>query len=217
MSIRCLRNLNHMKFHLFYSVLLLAVFFTGCEPVNRKPDSRPKEEIAFLNRVNKENQFSGSNVNSVLQDEHIKAFDKYAKDSLKHINNWKMVFLSVNDDQANTSSIASVLGLNAQPCYNVKLTAPIDLIKSEREFGNNISIDNRVDFTYTIFKSPNDTNLLKRLELIKDLKMGDMVLVSGTLTHFDGDGKFSFGVFYIDGFNWNVDLLATKFEKIPEE
>ncbi|HVT63115.1 MAG TPA: hypothetical protein VHD33_06495 [Legionellaceae bacterium] len=205
-----------MKSFFPIAIILLFAFLTGCEPVNRTPDTRPKEEIAFLNRVNAEGEFTGTHVNSVLQDAHIKAFDKYAYDSLKHISNWKMIFLSVDDDQANTNSVASVLGINANPCYNVRLTAPINLIKSEDEFGNNISYGNRVDFTYTVLKTPNDTNLEKRIELIKDLKMGDTVLVSGALTHVNGDGKPSFAVFYIDaGTKWNVDLIATKFEKSP--
>jgi len=201
-----------MKSSLFHTMLLLNILLISCQP-QRNADTRPKSEISFLHRVKNEGEFSGKVENVAQQDAHIKSFDKYAADSLKNIQDWKMIYIGVNDNSIKSNSIASALGINNAPCYNIELVAPVGLIRSEGEFGHNIAEENRVNFTYTLLKSPNDANLEKRIELIKTLKEGDTVVVSGTLTHVDLAGKTTFAPLFVDGGYWNVDLLATKLEK----
>lgn len=169
-------------------------------------DLRPKAEIAFLNRVDSESAF-GDNANAADKDAHIKAFNKYVSDSLQHISGWEMIVTNVNDDALKTNSAVSAYGMDGVPHYNVMLAAPIKPYK-----GDPLTAGNEVEFTYSILKEPADTDLKKRIELIKTLASGDTVIVSGALAHLDSDKKLNFEELYTGG-GWNVDLLPTKFEK----
>ncbi|WP_214072399.1 hypothetical protein [Mucilaginibacter sp. dw_454] len=76
-----------------------------------------------------------------------------------------------------------------------------------------MSIGNRVDFTYTIPKNPKGDALKKQLTIIKTLNKGDVVTVSGALTHFDDNGKINFASFYDSYGPWNIDLLLSDIKK----
>jgi hypothetical protein len=183
-----------------------STLFKDTTPLPEK-DPRPAAEVAFLNKVKAESDYDIAS-DAIKKDTHIEAFNKYALDSLKKISAWEMIVAEINDDELSSNSVMSKIGL-AGPIYNVKLTAPIKLDKSV----DSIAIDNRVDFTITILKKPNGEVLKQQLAVIKTLKKGDVVIVSGALTHFDDDAKVNFASFYEQYSPWNIDLLLTDLSK----
>lgn len=208
-----------MKFIKICSLLFLCSVFFSCQN-NRKQsqtstlnvlvenDIRPKDEIYFLNRVKIESDYEITS-NAVKKDNHIKAFNKYALDSLKKVTDWEMIVTEVNDMQNATSSFAEALGINNNPVYNLLLVAPIKIDNSV----DTIAIDNRVDFTYTMPKEPKGDELKRQLTIIKTLNKGDTVIVSGALAHLDNKLKVNFASFYDETLPWNVDLLLTDIRK----
>ena len=188
---------------LFFLVLIVGLF--GCQADNHSLDLRPKDEIAFLNRVNDEMEFNG-NSNAADKDAHVLAFNKYVRDSVQHVTGWEMIVTGVNDDAFRASSTAQRLDNDEGSCYNVMLAAPIKPYK-----GDPLTAGNEVEFTYSLGKNPDDPLLIKRIEIIKALNPGDTVIVSGAVTHLDGDKFLNFEELY--GQLWNIDLVATKFEK----
>jgi len=169
-------------------------------------DRRPKEEIAFLNRVKAESDYHIQS-NAAQKDMHINAFNKYALDSLKTIVNWEMIVTGINDDTMDATTVAKML--LSSDVYNLQLVAPIKIDRSV----DTIAIDNRVDFTLTIPKTPKGDTLKKQLQVVQKLKAGDTVIVSGALTHLDDKGKINFASFYDKSLPWNIDLLQTKIRK----
>lgn len=170
-------------------------------------ETRPKEQTAFLTRVKAESDFSiGSN--AAQKDDHIAAFNKYAKDSLKKITNWEMLVTNVNDNSLDESSFAKAM-FGSNEVYNLVLVCPIKIDKTV----DTIAMDNRVNFTYTIPKSPTSEGLKKQLAIIKSLDKNDAVIVSGSLTHLDGNMKVNFEEFFNSYQPWNVDLLITDIRK----
>jgi hypothetical protein len=216
-----MKNINKMCL-----MVLLGIVTFGCQ--NNKPqtsvadstlfkdttpapekDPRPNGEIAFLNRVKAESDYDVTS-DAIKKDTHIEAFNKYTLDSLKNISGWEMIVTEINDNELSSNSVMSKIGL-AGPVYNVKLTAPINIDKSV----DSIAISNRVDFTITIPKKPNSEALKKQLAVIKTLSKGDVVNVSGALTHFDDNGKVNFASFYDAYGPWNIDLLLNDISKSP--
>jgi len=177
-----------------------STLFKDTTPVPDK-DPRPLAEVNFLNRVKAESDYEITS-DAIKKDTHIAAFNKYALDSLKNITGWEMIVTEINDNELSSSSVMSKIGL-AGPVYNLKLTAPIKIDKSV----DTLSVGNRVDFTYTIPKQPKGDALQKQLEIIKTLNKGDVVVISGALTHFDDSGKVNFASFYDAYGPWNIDLL----------
>lgn len=172
-------------------------------------DSRPKEEISFLNRVKAESDYEVTS-NAVKKDAHIKAFNKYSLDSLKNIKDWEFTVTEINDASSDANSFIKMLGdLDNNQIYNLVLVAPIKIDNSV----DSVAIDNRVDFTYTIPKNPKNAVLIKQLSILKTLQKGDVVIVSGALTHLDDNSKVNFESFYDQYGPWNVDLLLTDIRK----
>lgn len=180
--------------------------FKDTTPVPDK-DPRPAEETHFLNKVKAESDYEITS-DAIKKDTHIEAFNKYALDSLKKISNWEMIVTEINDDSSSSNSLISKLG-NGDPVYNLILIAPIQIDKSV----DSVAINNRVNFTYTIPKAPKGDALKKQLEIIKTLSKGDVITVSGSLTHLDDNGKVNFASFYNSYGPWNVDLLVTDLSK----
>jgi hypothetical protein len=90
------------------------------------------------------------------------------------------------------------------------ITAPIKIDKTV----DTIASDNKVDFTYTILKTPKSNDLKKQLTVIKKLSKGDTVIVSGAVTHIDNNLKVNFASFFDEIFGtWAVDLLITDIHK----
>jgi hypothetical protein len=214
-----------MKFNKIYPALVICIIAFGCQnnkqqttaadpgifkdtsPIPDK-DPRTKEETHFLDKVKAESDYEITS-DAIKKDTHIEAFNKYALDSLKNITNWEMIVTDINDNYASSNSVIAKLG-NGSPVYNLVLTSLIKIDKSV----DSVAIDNRVDFTYTIPKSPKGDALKKQLAVIKTLSKGDVILVSGALLHLDDNGKVNFASFYSTyGGPWNVDLLLTDVSK----
>ncbi|MFD0792770.1 hypothetical protein ACFQZX_04035 [Mucilaginibacter litoreus] len=207
------------------SAILLITTFFGCqnqskekavnETKNVQPqetldssDPRPKDQTYFLNKVKAESDYDITS-NSIKKDAHIEAFNKYAKDTLKEFKDWQFVVDEVNDNDYEANTVSKILGFNVNPIYNLKLVAPIKIDNSV----DTIAIDNRVDFTYTIPKSPKGASLKKQLMVIKDLNQGDTIIISGAVTHLDDKGKINFAPFYDQYLPWNVDLIVSEIRK----
>lgn len=206
-------------------IALLSIAICGCENQSPKQttgadstlfkdttpappkDPRPVAEVNFLNRIKAESDYEISS-DAIKKDTHIAAFNKYSLDSLKNISGWDMIVTEINDNELSENSAMSKIGL-AGPVYNIKLTAPIKIDKSV----DTLSIGNRVDFTYTIPKQPKGDALRKQMEIIKTLSKGDVVQVSGALTHLDDNGKVNFASFYDSYGPWNIDLLLIDIKK----
>lgn len=171
-------------------------------------DMRPKEEIYFLNKVSAESDYDIKS-DAIKKDAHIEAFNKYAIDSLKKIQNWEMIITNINDNGFRGNSVARVLLSYNTPVYNIELVAPIKYDNSV----DTIAIDNRVDFTFTIPKQPTDQEYKKQISILKSLNKGDTVIVSGALTHLNSTGKIDFSEFYNRYVPWNVDLLINDIHK----
>jgi hypothetical protein len=225
-TLQTVNNFN-MKLTIIYLVLFLSTAIYGCQNQNKQQtsaadstlfkdttpapekDPRPNSEVAFLNRVKAEADFDSAS-DAVKKDAHIAAFNKYTLDSLKNISDWEMIVAEINDNELSSNSVMKKIGL-AGPVYNIILKAPIKIDKSV----DSIAITNRVEFTYTIPKQPKGDALKKQLEIIKTLSKGDVVVVSGAITHFDDSGKVDFTSFYDEYVPWNVDLLLNDISKSP--
>ena len=195
---------------------LLSIIFYGCQPPGNSSnlntaedvkDTRAKDEIYFLNKVKKETD-TISYFNAIQKDSLIKAFNKYAIDSLKKIQSWEMIVTGTSDDMGSATSIAQQLYDMDDPIYNVSFVAPIKIDRST----DTIASDNRVDFVFTVHKNSKDVLEKKRLEMIKNLNEGDTVLVSGGLTHLV-HGKFDFSKALDGSTNFKYDLLANEIKK----
>ncbi|MFD2145479.1 hypothetical protein [Mucilaginibacter antarcticus] len=170
-------------------------------------DARPTTQVHFLNKVKADSELQETS-DAIKRDMHVEAFNKYAADSLKNITGWEMIVTEINDNDLSMNSFSSVLGL-AGPVYNLVLTSPIKVEASV----DSLSIDNRVDFTYTLAKSPKGDVLKKQLEVIKTLSKGDVVIVSGAITHVNDQGKIDFSSFYDTYGPWKLDLLLNDISK----
>ena len=171
-------------------------------------DPRPKDQVYFLTKIHADSNYDVTS-NSIKKDAHIEAFNKYAKDTLKEFKDWEFIVDEVNDKSYDANTVSKVLGFDANPIYNLKLVAPINIDNSV----DTISIDNRVNFTCTIPKSPKTAQLKKALMVIKDLNKGDIIIVSGAVTHVDDKGKINFASFYDQDLPWNVDLMVSDIRK----
>lgn len=171
-------------------------------------DPRPKNQIYFLNKVHTESDYSITS-NSIKKDAHIEAFNKYAKDTLKEFKNWEFIVDEVNDNRSDANTISQIFGWDENPIYNLIAVAPVKIDNSV----DTIAIDNRVDFVYTLPKSPKGASLKKQLLVIKDLNKGDIIIVSGAVTHLDNKGKINFASFYEQDLPWNVDLMVSDIRK----
>jgi len=171
-------------------------------------DNRPKEELNFLNKAGAE--YEDYDSNAAQKDKRVADFNKYATDSLKKIAGWEMIVSEVNDENFSSNSFAKAFfDLDNNPVYNLELVEPIKYDKSV----DTIGINNRVEFTYTLPKTPKGDSLKKQLALIQNLKKGDTVIVSGALTHIDDNLKVNFAAVFDKGMPWQVDLLATSVRK----
>lgn len=207
-----------------YSFIFLCIITCGCQgnkqqtnaadstlfkdtgPVAEE-DIRPAEQVSFLKRVKAESDFEVAS-DAIKKDTRIAAFNKYASDSLKSISGWEMIVTEINDDPLSSNTVMTAIG-NGSPVYNVVLTAPVKIDRSV----DSVAVDNRVDFTYSIPKEPTSDALKKQLAIIKTLSKGDVIIVSGSLTHLDDNGKVNFASFYDHYTNWNIDLLLTGVKK----
>ena len=176
--------------------------------IKKDDDARPKDQRYFLDKVEAESDYDITS-NSIKKDFHIESFNKYAKDTLKEFKDWEFVVTEINDYSTSASTIGKLLGFDSGPIYNLVLVAPIKIDRSV----DTIAISNRVDFTYTLPKKPKNAGLLKQLSVIKTLSKGDVVLVSGALTHLDDKGKINFASFYDQMGPWNVDLMVNAIRK----
>jgi hypothetical protein len=197
--------------YLLFACLLCSVIY-GCQNLSQKSeevtvkDTRPKEQIYYLNKVKADNEIYLYTSMATVKDSVKAAFDKYALDSLKKIQSWEMLVEGV-DDTGLSSSVAEVtLDTYSTPVYNLRLVSPIKIDNTI----DTIAVDNRADFTYTIPKNPTDDFLKKQIAIIKTLTYGDTVIVSGSLTHVE-DGKITFAPLFDE--QWNVDLLITDIKK----
>jgi len=213
-----------MKLNTTWTIILLSITFSACQnqahnqvqspqasaaPTNTDVETRPKEEVHFLNKVLAESDYDITS-NAIKKDEHIKSFNKYALDSLKDIKDWELIVTEINDNSFDANSVISTLGnASAAPIYNLKLVAPIKIDNSV----DTISISNRVDFTFTTPKDPKNEGLKKIVAILKTLSKDDAVIVSGSLTHVNGKGKVDFSSFYDQYGPWNVDVLLSDIRK----
>ena len=212
-----------MNFIKFCTLIVLCTTLFACQNNGQKQsqtgqsnlveikneDPRPLEQQRFLNRVKVDADYSITS-DAIKKDDHIVAFNKYAIDSLKSIKNWEMIVTEITDNSYNSSSFAKAfLDVDNHPVYNLLLVAPIKIDRSI----DTIAIDNKVEFTYTILKSPKGDNLKQQLVILKNLTKGDTVIVSGSITHLDESLKVNFASFYENFANWNVDLLLTDIRK----
>ena len=170
-------------------------------------DERPKDQIHFLEKVKAESDVEVTS-NALKKDSHIAAFNKYVLDSLKNVKVWKFIVDEINDNSFDANSITKTMG-NGNEVYNLMLVAPIKIDNSV----DSIAMNNRVDFTYTIPKNPKGAVLKKQLEIIKGLNKGDVVIISGALTHIDDNGKVNFASFYDQYQPWKLDVLVSDIQK----
>lgn len=217
-------NLSYMKYIKLSVVFVISALIFSCQnpaqqqasnnstPKPKEPaytDTRPKDEIYFLNKVKAESDDEVTS-DAVKKDTHISAFNKYAADSLKNIVNWEVIVTDINDHTRQASSTAKAfLNIDSNPVYNFIFVAPIKIDKGV----DTIAIDNRVDLTYTILKQPKSEALKKQLAMLKNSSKGDTVLISGAITHLDAAMKVNFADFYEDFTTWNVDVLLTDIRK----
>ncbi|MGZ3874499.1 MAG: hypothetical protein ACXVJD_16370 [Mucilaginibacter sp.] len=207
---------------LYYCVLISCLAFVACQQGQEKKlkaeppdlivhDSRPKSEIAFLKRVDAEYDFNESST-TVSKDAHMSAFNSYAKDSLKNFTDWEFIVTDVNSDPLKASSFASYfLDPDNNPCYNLWLAEPIRIDKTI----DTISIQNKVEFIYTILKKALNDDQKKQLITIRTLEAGDTIIASGALTHIDGERKVNFAPLFDDQRPWTMDALLTKIHIKP--
>jgi hypothetical protein len=180
--------------------------FTDTTPLP-EIDRRPTTQVNFMNKVKADSDYEITS-DAIKKDTHIEAFNKYATDSLKNISGWEMIVTEINDNDMAMNSFSSVLGL-AGPVYNLVLTAPIGIDRTV----DSLAINNRVDFVYTLPKSPKGDVLKKQLDIIKTLNKGDVVIVSGAITHVNDKGKIDFSPFYDEYGPWKLDLLLNTISK----
>ncbi len=205
-----------MKSNYFLLAFLLCSVFFGCHEPSKTPasnaplvkDIRPKEQIYFLNRV-KADSHTFTYANALQTDNLIKAFNKYAIDSLKEIQSWEMIVSEINDDEYDASSFAKGMSMTDYPFYNLKLAAPVKIDKSV----DTTASDDRVDFVYTILKDPKGEELKKQLSIMQTLHEGDTVLVSGSITHLNDELKIDFTDVFQSFLPWKIDLLINDIKK----
>ena len=214
-----------MKLIKIYSLFLICIAVYSCqnssnsqessidntqtETSNNDVDTRPKEQIYFLNRVLADNDYDIRS-NAILKDKHVKAFDAYAQDSLKNIKNWEFIVAEINDNEFFTNTFFSRFGDPNDKVYNLELLAPIKIDNSV----DTIAVDNMVNFIFTIPKEPKGKQLKKILSTIQSLAKDDVVIISGALTNIDNDLKVNFApLFDKDLFEWKMDVLITDIRK----
>lgn len=201
-----------MKINYLLCACLLCSVIYGCqnpgqtaEEITAK-DTRPKEQIYFLNKVKADKEIYLYTSDAIKMDSVKAAFNKYAMDSLKKIQSWEMIVDEIND-KVVTSSVAKVtFDIYNTPLYNLKLVTSTKIDNP----ADTIAYEDRTDYTYTIPKNPTTDFLKKQLEIIKTLTPGDTVTVSGSLTHIK-DGKINFAPLF-DSY-WDLDLLITDIKK----
>jgi hypothetical protein len=210
------------------SILIACSLFFACGPADKKQsvssatavsspansDTRPKEQIAFLNKIHAESDYEIQS-DAIKRDAHIAAFNKYALDSLKNIKNWEFKVTEINDSRYQVNSVMQVMSdTYSTPFYNLLLVAPIKIDNSV----DSIAINNRVDFTYSTPKTPTNALLKKNLAVVKTLSKGDIVVISGALMHVNDEGKVDFSKFYDEtSFVWNFDVMITDIRKKPTQ
>ncbi|GAB2983983.1 hypothetical protein GCM10027049_21870 [Mucilaginibacter puniceus] len=198
--------------YLLFACLFCSVIYSCQNPGQTSneatvKDTRPKDQIYFLNKVKADRETHLFTNNATVRDSVKAAFNKYAVDSLKKIQSWEMMVDEVNDNISSTSSVAEVtFDKYNTPLYNLKLitSAKVD------NPGDTIAYEDRTDYTYTLPKNPTDDFLKKQLAIIKTLTYGDTVIVSGSLTHIK-DGKIDFTSLFDE--SWNLDILITDIKK----
>ncbi|TWR25734.1 hypothetical protein FPZ43_15725 [Mucilaginibacter pallidiroseus] len=210
-----------ISFNLF--VFLIAILVVSCQNTGNKHtgsslaqpadakvvDMRPAAQVAFLNKIEAASAYEHQS-NAIAKDQSITAYNKYAKDSLKNINDWVLQVVEINDNAYDVNSVIKVLGNTDDiPVYNLMLVSEI----KDDPSTDTIGINNRVDFTYTIPKNPKTDELKNNLKIIKSLKAGDMVVVSGSLMHVNEKGKLDYAAFFENSMPWNVDLLIKSIRK----
>ncbi|MES2060836.1 MAG: hypothetical protein V4456_02890 [Bacteroidota bacterium] len=183
------------------------------DPTEVPADSRPKDQIQFLNKVG-----DNSNLNmpssAIAKDGVIAAFNKYAADSLTSIKNWEFQVTAIDDESYHANSVFKSLGNGNEPIYNLILVAPVKIDNSV----DTIAIIDRIEFTYTTPKNPKNESLKKVLTTLKSLANGDIVLISGAVTHVNDKGKIDFSSFFDDSLMvWNLDVLITDIRKKPTQ
>lgn len=215
-----------MKFFKLYALLAVCISISACqnpvkptassavtksaEPVPVVTDTRPKAQIAFLQKV-KANSGLNSPVDATQKDEAISSLNKFVTDSLKDIKNWEFTVTGINDNPEEANSLVTVLGnAHAQPIYNLGLVSEFE----QDTKADSIAIDNRLDFTYTTPKKPKNAKLTEILKVIKSLRRGDKVLVSGAIMHINDKGKVDLSEYFDDSLlTWNLDILISDIHK----
>jgi hypothetical protein len=196
--------------YLLFTCLLCSIIYSCQNPgqkAEEAKDTRPKDQIYFLKKVKADRETHLFTSNAAVMDSVKAAFNKYALDSLKNIRSWEMIVDELNDNISSTSSVAEVtFDKYNTPLYNLKLVTSAKIDNP----GDTIAYEDRTDYTYTIPKNPTDDFLKKQLEIIKTLKFGDTVIVSGSLTHVE-DGKIDFTPLFDK--RWDIDILITDIKK----
>lgn len=181
-----------------------------------KTDLRPKDQIAFMSKVNSIQNNFGISTNAALKDSITSGFNKYALDSLRSVKDWHLIVNEIDQSPEFSSSFAKAMyDLDKDPVYNIRLYSVI------KDFE---TIDPRLDsinapqadvvyFTYTIRKDERESNLKNHLSLIKTLKTGDTLLVSGSITHIGENLKPDFSEVIEESSSWELDILPTELKK----
>ncbi len=183
-------------------LLIAALFTVACKQVSqtKNNDPRPKSQIDFLNRLKRaKDSIDLAYNNSAAKDRIIANIDKYLIDSLKQFNDWHLIVESISDFSSDGKTF-----------YNIDLTSPIRIDNSV----DTISIDNKVDFNFTVSKEPKDKDLLKIKDEISKLSIGDTIKVDGVIFMTDEDMKKLTLSAYFDNFvSKKLTLLAKEINK----
>lgn len=206
-----IKNYIHQLPHIF----LLIILFCGCNvPVSKKvgetKDARPSKQIAFMERLKtiKESYYDFYG-NAVKFDSVANDLKNFALDSLKDIKEWEFIVKKIDDNFYSSGPLSREL-FQGQDIYNLNLISILDvnsLFKGDQE------ILNFVNFKATVLKTPKSENLIKQMEVIKTLSIGDTVLIDGSVTKINNHLKVDFSDIVEPVFVNPIDLLITNIVK----
>lgn len=180
-------------------LLIAILFIVACQQgamTKKANDPRPKSQIEFLNRLKSaKDSIDLAYNNSAQRDKIISNIDKYVIDSVKQFSGWHLIVENISDFSQDGTFF-----------YNIDLTCPIKIDNSI----DTISLDNKVDFTFSVPKNPEDKNVLKIKENVSKLSIGDTIKLDGVIFMTDEKMKKITLSDYFDGFASKKLILLAK-------
>jgi hypothetical protein len=174
-------------------------FFNSCEyPKNNKAfDEKsmdalmPSNQKKFLSRFTKLSLEYNSYSNAYQRNSAVEKFEKFVKDTIKKAENWIMIVDNINDSPYKEARFAKMMYGASKDLYNLQMYSGVskDSILADTSTG---PLKDKWHFIYSVIKKPTKHPSVEILEVLKKLKTGDTILVTGYPTALGLNGKIDY-------------------------